>query len=119
MLEQTEYTPDELFISAPVTARATIKTGVSFPARTPLMVDATDAATLVKWDGTPGKAIAISARDVTNTGSDQESTVYLQGGFRIGFFELARYGHNQQAKTCCFPWQSSFRRRRILIRRFL
>ncbi|NMS31150.1 head decoration protein, partial [Vibrio parahaemolyticus] len=51
MLEQTEYTPDELFISAPVTARATIKTGVSFPARTPLMVDATDAATLVEWDG--------------------------------------------------------------------
>lgn len=85
MLEQTEYTPDELFISVPVTARATIKTGVSFPARTPLMADATDAATLVEWDGTPGKAIAISARDVTNTGSDQESTVYLQGGFRIGF----------------------------------
>ncbi|GAJ77647.1 head decoration protein [Vibrio parahaemolyticus] len=85
MFEQTEYTPDELLISAPVTARATIKTGVSFPARTPLMVDATDTATLVAWDGTAGKAIAISARDVANTGSDQESTVYLQGGFRIGF----------------------------------
>jgi len=85
MLEPSVYIPDEFLISVPVTARATIKTGVSFPARTPLMVDETDEATLVEWDGTSGKAIAISARDVKNTGSDQESTVYLQGGFRIGF----------------------------------
>ncbi|OSI83105.1 head-DNA stabilization protein, partial [Bradyrhizobium canariense] len=56
MLEQTEYTPDELFISAPVTARATIKTGVSFPARTPLMVDATEPVTLMEWSGKPDKA---------------------------------------------------------------
>lgn len=85
MTETTEYTPDDFMIGAPVTARATIKSGEAFPARTPLMMDATDAATLVKWDGTPGKAVAMSARDVVSTGSDQLSTVYPQGGFRIGF----------------------------------
>ncbi|KJQ85741.1 head-DNA stabilization protein, partial [Vibrio sp. S512-13] len=34
--------------------------------------------------GTPGQAIAITPRDVTNTGSDQETSVYRQGGCRIG-----------------------------------
>ncbi|MBY7859769.1 head decoration protein [Vibrio fluvialis] len=78
-----EYTPDDTLLSPPVTTRCTIKAGESFPKFTPLMLDATDAATLVKWDGTPGKAVAMSAREVSSNGGDQSSVIYPLGGFRI------------------------------------
>lgn len=78
-----EYTPDDTLLSPPVTTRVTIKAGESFPKFTPLMADAADAATLVKWDGTAGKAIAMSAKQVTDSGAEQAAVIYPQGGFRI------------------------------------
>lgn len=102
MSENTEYTPDELWIGSPVTARATIKAGEAFAARTPLMFDATDTATLVAWDGTPGTAVALSARDVVSTGVDQLSTVYLQGGFRISFVNWPDGVTTDKAKRAAF-----------------
>ncbi|MEJ2766973.1 head decoration protein [Photobacterium sp. MCCC 1A19761] len=102
MSEVTEYVPDDYLIGTPVTTRATIKTGETFPARTPLMFDATDTAALVKWDGTPGKAVAMSARNVTDTGSDQLSTIYTQGGFRIGFVNWPDTVITEKAKRAAF-----------------
>lgn len=102
MSEVTEYTPDEFLIGHPVTTRATIKAGETFPSRTPLMFDATDTAALVKWDGTPGKAIAVSARNVTDTSSEQVSTVYPQGGFRIGFVNWPDTVTTDKAKRAAF-----------------
>ncbi|MBE4585497.1 head-DNA stabilization protein [Vibrio navarrensis] len=101
-MDVTEYTPDEYLLSAPVTIRGTIKAGSAFPKLTPLMADVTDAATLVEWDGTPGKAVAMAAREVTDTGADQTAVIYAQGGFRMSFVNWPDAVNTDKAKRAAF-----------------
>ncbi|EJN6716955.1 head decoration protein [Vibrio vulnificus] len=101
-MDVTEYNPDEYLLSAPVTIRGTIKAGAVFPKLTPLMVDTTDAATLVKWDGTPGKAVAMAAREVTASGADQTAVIYVQGGFRTSFVNWPEAVNTDKAKRAAF-----------------
>ncbi|MBE4575601.1 head-DNA stabilization protein [Vibrio navarrensis] len=98
-MDVTEYTPDEYLLSAPVTIRGTIKAGSAFPKLTPLMAD---AATLVEWDGTPGKAVAMAAREVTDTGADQTAVIYVQGGFRMSFVNWPDAVNTDKAKRAAF-----------------
>ncbi|WP_136484727.1 head decoration protein [Vibrio sp. H11] len=101
-MELPQYTPDDSLLSAPVTGRVLIKAGQSFPKLTPLMLDATDAATLVAWDGTPGKALVMSAKPVTDNGSDQRQAAYLQGGFRISAVNWPEGVDTDKAKRAAF-----------------
>ncbi|EPP5594139.1 head decoration protein [Vibrio cholerae] len=100
-MQVTEYTPDEIFLSAPVTTRAIIKAGQSFPKYTPLMPDETDAASLVKWDGTPGKALAIAAKSVAS-GAEQSAVIYAAGGFRISAINWPESVTTDKAKRAAF-----------------
>ncbi|WP_342652603.1 head decoration protein (plasmid) [Vibrio metschnikovii] len=85
MREETEYTPNDYLIGAPVTTRAALKSGVSYSKLTPLMFDKDDVGKLVPWDATPGKAIAMSATNVESASSGQLAAVYTAGGFRMSF----------------------------------
>lgn len=75
------YKPEDLFAGAkPVTAVAVIGAGQTFKRATPLMLDETGKK-LAKWNGSK-QAVAISATEVEDTGSDQKKAIYAGGGFR-------------------------------------
>ncbi|WP_165311045.1 head decoration protein [Vibrio ziniensis] len=101
-MEETEYTPDNSLLSPPVTTRGVIKAGEAFAPLTPLMRDDVDTATLVVWDGTPGTAVAMSARTITDTGADQTSVIYPQGGFRISSVNWPETVVTVKAKRAAF-----------------
>lgn len=79
------YTPDDFLAGdQPLrTARGYVAAGQSFPRLTPLMHSATDVALFVAWDGTAGKAVAMSARPVDAPATDQLTAFYIGGCFRI------------------------------------
>jgi len=77
------YSPDD-FILGPdlaVTAIGTIASGVTAERLTPLMLDAT-AGTFKVWDGTPGKAVGLTAFAVATGASAADAAYYKSGSFR-------------------------------------
>ncbi len=101
-MEVTEYTPDDSLLSAPVTVRGVIKAGVSCTKLTPLMRDSEDGAVLTLWDGTPGQAIALSARNIAGSEAEQSLVIYPVGGFRMSFVNWPETVTTEKQKRSAF-----------------
>ena len=100
-MELTEYIPDDSFLSAPTTVRAVFKAGASCEKLTPLMFDSEDKNALVAWDGT-NAAVAISARQVTESTEEQVLPIYSAGGFRISFINWPESVSTDKQKRAVF-----------------
>lgn len=94
MTEVAQYTPDD-FIAGdePVkTGRAYVVPGQSFARLTPLMLQqdaggGEDTTLLTTWDGTPGTAVALSAKAHTSPVENELIPYYKTGCFRINFVQ--------------------------------
>lgn len=74
--------PDDFFVGPDVTTTTGIMAaGVNTSKFTPVMVDVT-AGTFKVWDGTPGKAVGITAMAVNATAGQIEFSYYNRGTFR-------------------------------------
>lgn len=82
-MDKQTYSPDNSVIKQGDFVRRTIKAGQVFPALTPLMVDTTNKESLVKWDGTAGKAVVLSACKAQNEAQDELKSVIVSGIYRI------------------------------------
>lgn len=82
-MEKQTYTPDNSVIKQGDHVRRIIKAGQTFPVLTPLMEDATEKETLVKWDGATGKAVVLSACVASNPAANETKAVIVSGIYRI------------------------------------
>ncbi|EOD5420373.1 head decoration protein [Vibrio parahaemolyticus] len=94
MMEYSEYTPDDFLAgNEPLkTGRAFVAAGQTFARLTPLMLQqdsgaGEDTSVLVAWDGTPGLAVAVSAKAVEALAADTLVPYYKTGCFRLGFVQ--------------------------------
>lgn len=94
MTEVSQYTPDDILAGdEPLkTGRAVVAAGQTFERLTPLMLQqdaggGEDTSVLVKWDGTPGLAVAMSAKAVEALATDTLVPYYKTGCFRISFVQ--------------------------------
>lgn len=94
MSEVVKYTPDDFLAGdEPLkTGLAYVASGQSFSRLTPLMLQkeaggGEDTSVLVEWDGTPGLAVAISAKSVDALAADTLVPFYKTGCFRISFVQ--------------------------------
>ncbi|MBF4401578.1 head decoration protein, partial [Vibrio anguillarum] len=76
--------------------------GQEFPRLTPLMRDATDTHLLVKWDGTQGKAIALSARPASSPSSNELSAIYVGACFRINHVNWPASADSDEKRRAAF-----------------
>jgi hypothetical protein len=83
MMDKQTYTPDDSVIKQGDHVQRYVKAGQVFPVRTPLMEDDTDKALLVKWDGTAGKAVALSACVAAGAASNERKAVLVSGIYRV------------------------------------
>ncbi len=94
MTEVYDYTPDD-FIAGDEPLRtglATVAAGQTFERLTPLMLQqdsggGEDTSLLVVWDGTPGAAVAMSAKAVEALAADTAVPFYKTGCFRTSFVQ--------------------------------
>lgn len=107
-MEQTEYIPDDSRLSPSVSVQGTIKAGVSCKKLTPLMFDSEDSASLIVWDGTAGKAIALSARSIVESTAEQTAVIYVGGGFRMNFIAWPDSVTTDKQKRAAFLGSSVF-----------
>ncbi|WP_459781950.1 head decoration protein [Photobacterium sp. R1] len=98
------YTPDDFIAgNQPLqTGRAFVAAGQDFPRLTPLMRSGTDATLLVKWDGSAGTAVAMSARPVSSPATDQLTAMYIGGCFRINHVTWPAGVDSDAAKRAAF-----------------
>jgi len=82
-MEKQTYTPDNSVIKQGDAVQRMIKAAQVFPRMTPLMEDATNKEKLVKWDGTAGKAVVLSACEAANPAQDELKAVIVSGIYRI------------------------------------
>lgn len=82
-MEKNTYTPDNSVIKQGDHVRRMIKAGQVFPVLVPLMADATEKDTLVKWDGTDGKAVVLSACIAASPAANEKKAVIVSGIYRI------------------------------------
>jgi len=77
--------PDDFFVSPEITTTTGIMaSGVNTAKYTPVMIDAT-AGTFKVWDGSPGKAVGITAMAVNASGGQLEFSYYNRGTFRASY----------------------------------
>lgn len=83
-MEQDTYIPDDFSGSSkPIySTQVVIKGDQTFERFTPLMRDSTKPETFVKWDGSVGKALYLSAGKFAAPGTDTIAPVYEQFGIR-------------------------------------
>lgn len=82
-MEKVPYIPDNSVIKQGDHVLRYIKAGQEFPVRTPLMEDATDKSLLVRWDGTAGKAVAMSACVAATPSANELKAVLVSGIYRV------------------------------------
>lgn len=100
-MDKTTYTPDNSVIKQGDHVQRYIKAGQAFPVRTPLMEDATDKSLLVKWDGTAGKAVAMSACVAATPAANELKAVLVSGVYRVSDVNWPE-GLNDMQKRAAF-----------------